>query len=349
MSIPIEKRELQDGWVLTCRGSDGGDLRLSDINVKRENLLCEVLGGDNVFRPLGKDDYIGSPKKNIFPDPSFDSLVSDEDDEEGCVLDEIREIILSAKQHGCWVPGLGGLREPFFYIGVPTQLQDLPLSEPLKTGIDLWQSSAISSFEFMQIAIREVSNQIELHKGEERSIGGLSTQNSPRPNSRRKFNPRVDSVLLLDIKNLTLHLDEFIFRVEKGENKTIFDPVFEGAGSLTVKNVSISLRIEVKKDRVKNENGFWMQRPILQLASFDVRLEKLTILFKETGADWILNTVLKGFRDQINYVVQDNVKKQIMQQVHTALDHVNEMFTKNPELLMTMLGITLDELESVYV
>jgi hypothetical protein len=38
-----------------------------------------------------------------------------------------------------------------------------------------------------------------------------------------------------------------------------------------------------------------------------------------------------------------------MQQVHTALDHVNEMFTKNPELLMTMLGSTLDELESVYV
>ena len=33
---------------------------------------------------------------------------------------------------------------------------------------------------------------------------------------------------------------------------------------------------------------------------FFVMCLELTILFKETGEDWILNTVLKGFRDQIN-------------------------------------------------
>ena len=31
MSIPVERRELADGWVLTCRGKDGGDLTLSDV------------------------------------------------------------------------------------------------------------------------------------------------------------------------------------------------------------------------------------------------------------------------------------------------------------------------------
>src|SRR6056300_1910338 len=33
MSIPIERRELEGGWVLSCRGKQGGDLRLSDISM----------------------------------------------------------------------------------------------------------------------------------------------------------------------------------------------------------------------------------------------------------------------------------------------------------------------------
>jgi hypothetical protein len=41
MSIPVEKRDLGDGWVLTCRGEDGGDLTLTDLVVKRENLVCQ--------------------------------------------------------------------------------------------------------------------------------------------------------------------------------------------------------------------------------------------------------------------------------------------------------------------
>lgn len=41
MSIPIEKRDLGDGWMLTCRGEDGGDLTLTDLVVKRENLVCQ--------------------------------------------------------------------------------------------------------------------------------------------------------------------------------------------------------------------------------------------------------------------------------------------------------------------
>jgi hypothetical protein len=41
MSIPVEKRDLADGWVLTCRGADGGDLKLTDLSIKKENLTCQ--------------------------------------------------------------------------------------------------------------------------------------------------------------------------------------------------------------------------------------------------------------------------------------------------------------------
>lgn len=41
MSIPVEKRDLADGWVLTCRGADGGDLTLTDLNIRRDNLTCQ--------------------------------------------------------------------------------------------------------------------------------------------------------------------------------------------------------------------------------------------------------------------------------------------------------------------
>jgi len=137
MAIPIDKRPLQDGWVLTCRSKDGGDLRLSDVSVLRENLLLHVLGGDNVFQPLsglsGKADYIGSPRS----DNASISLCSDpsNDEEEESVLDEVRELILSAQSYGAWVAGVGGLKKARYYDGVPHQLAGLPLSDQLKTQI----------------------------------------------------------------------------------------------------------------------------------------------------------------------------------------------------------------------
>lgn len=353
MSIPIEKRELQDGWVLTCRSKDGGDLRLSDISVKRENLMCQVVGSDNVFQPiLGKDDYIGTPTN--LQCPTFDSDVVVGDEEEESVLEEVRELILIAQRHGDWVTGVGGVQAPSQFNGVPYPLHDLPLTQTLKTGIDLWQSSAISDFEFIQIAIRDVSSQIQRQKEYEEKNGKINVVPVSLPKEKmqqpihhhpKRFNPRLDPTLLfLDIKNLTLHLDEFTFRVEKGENRTIFDPVFEGSGSLTVQNVSITLRVEVKKERV-NKHGFKAERPVLQLTKFDVRLEKLKLVFKETGADWILNSVLKGFRDQITEIVQDNLKEQISQQVHIILDQANGLIYNNPDLLMQILGVTVNNLE----
>jgi hypothetical protein len=137
MAIPIDKRPLQDGWVLTCRSKDGGDLRLSDVSVLRENLLLSVLGGDNVFQPLsglsGKADYIGSPRS----DNASISLCSDPSDDYGedSVLDEVRELILSAQSHGAWMAGVGGLKKAHYYDGVPHQLAGFPLSDQLKSRI----------------------------------------------------------------------------------------------------------------------------------------------------------------------------------------------------------------------
>jgi hypothetical protein len=54
MSIPVEKRDLGDGWVLTCRGENGGDLTLSDVNIKRENLTCQGMSAKwCLYRPRG--------------------------------------------------------------------------------------------------------------------------------------------------------------------------------------------------------------------------------------------------------------------------------------------------------
>ena len=134
MSIPIERRELQDGWVLTCRSKDGGDLRLNDLSVLRENLFLSVLGSDNVFHPLSGKDYIGSPRSSPI---SVGSDLNDDNSQEESVLDEVRDLILSAQAHGHWIAGVGGLREAHHFIsnGMPPQLTGLPMSDKLKTQI----------------------------------------------------------------------------------------------------------------------------------------------------------------------------------------------------------------------
>ena len=117
MSIPIERRPLQDGWVLTCRSKDGGDLRLSDLSVLRENLLLQVLGGENVFHPSNSSkEFIGSPGKKSPVTVDSDLTDEEKEEEEESVLDEIRELITSAQMHGSWMAGVGGLRE-VSYVG----------------------------------------------------------------------------------------------------------------------------------------------------------------------------------------------------------------------------------------
>lgn len=105
MSIPIERRELEGGWVLTCRGKQGGDLCLSDISTDRENFLCYVLGGDeNVLQPLANT----LPRAKL--DTSFDTTGTDVS-ADGSILGEVRELIVSAQQYNNWVVGVNGIKD----------------------------------------------------------------------------------------------------------------------------------------------------------------------------------------------------------------------------------------------
>ena len=215
------------------------------------------------------------------------------------------------------------------------------MSDTLKAGIDLWQVSAISDDELLEIAIRDVSYQIS--HTDDICNGGTKSFSQQSSQQRHEFNPREDpTVLFLDIKNLTMNLNEFTFRVEKKE-PTIFDPVFEGGGSIMVKNLSLVLKVEIKKERVK-KNGVELYRPVFHLATLDVGLDKLKIVFTETGADWLLNSVLKGFRRQTSEIVEAILKEQITQQVHSLLENANGFIDANPDLLIGLLGITLDDL-----
>jgi hypothetical protein len=105
MSIPVERRALGDGWVLSCHGEDGGDLTLSDVSIKRENLTCQILGGDSFFFPMFGDDEVDALS---IGSGGSGSLGTPECKEES-ILDHIREMIIQAQQHGCWQAGVGGV------------------------------------------------------------------------------------------------------------------------------------------------------------------------------------------------------------------------------------------------
>jgi hypothetical protein len=44
MSIPVEKRDLADGWTLTCRGAGGGDLTLTELIIKVRIIYRQLFG-----------------------------------------------------------------------------------------------------------------------------------------------------------------------------------------------------------------------------------------------------------------------------------------------------------------
>jgi len=109
MSIPVERRDLGEGWVLTCRGEDGSDLTLSDVKIKRENLVCQILGGDTLFFPMfgGDEDGDAAPSSSPAAPSSLAGKPSDYAEES--ILDHIRGLLLQAQSHGCWKSGIGGV------------------------------------------------------------------------------------------------------------------------------------------------------------------------------------------------------------------------------------------------
>ena len=333
------------------------------------------MGGDTIFFPMlgSMDDMdnssnaasnISSP---VRPKPVHTVV------QESSILDHIREMILNAQRFGCWQVGVGGVNNPPSDKYVANALGGLPVSSVLNCAIDLWRNLEIDDDELLEIAIRDVSYQIQLQKQREDVDDNFTARetkddcpptDSPVQHSwqgttptsfeefssepcRRRFNPRVDpTVLYLEIKKLTFNLENFMFRIEKHESKrTIFDPVFEGTGSVLVKNVSVKLRVECVKDYIENKSGREIAVPMLQLNELDVSLEKVNLRVQDTGADWLLNKIVEGFGDKFTEVMSTNLCDQLRKQIEEALHNLNMYFEANPDVLLGLLDVSLDDLD----
>lgn len=248
---------------------------------------------------------------------------------------------------------------------VASVLRGLPITSVLSCAIDLWRNLEIDDDELLEIAIRDVSYQIQLHKElEEKAIEANPDQNlealdlnNPAPGMRssisgsasfddttKRFNPRLDpTVLLLEMKNLTLHLERFRFRIEKAK-RTIFDPVFEGCGTVSIQNLNILLRVECARERI-GKVGSSSVAPVLLLRELEVEIGTVRLKVEDTGADWLLNKAVKGFSENITEVVESNLKEQLQEQIQKALEQMNSYFLVNQDILLNLLGISLDDLE----
>lgn len=362
MSIPIERIDVSDGWVLTCRDKDGGHLSLSDIVWSKENLVCRILGSGNLF--ASGESLSPSISEGIMPYSNEESLVEEEQEiEEVSILDHIKELLLNAQKHGCWKPGRGGVSQHVSQSN--TALDGIPISQVLSCGIDLWKNLEIDDDELMEIVIRDISYQIQKQKDHEEQHDCIEVQEFRSPvnhwgsnsiksststdeeplTKQRRFNPRVDPTLLyLDLRGMTFNLEEFMFRVEPKERYSVFDPVFEGIGTLIIRNTSIKMRVECRKERIM-KLGTEVPVPVLQLQELDIGLDRVKFKFMETGADWILNKVMSGFSKNVTDILHNTLKEEIVSQIHLALEHLNAFIEVNPDLILKVLGITMDDLE----
>ena len=86
---------------------------------------------------------------------------------------------------------------------------------------------------------------------------------------------------------------------------------------------------------------------ILQIQELDVGLESMDLKVKDTGfgSEWLLNRAVDVFGDNITKVVEENLKDQILEQSRIAIENLNSYFLVNPNMLLTMLGISMDDLE----
>jgi hypothetical protein len=375
ISIPIEKREVGEGWVLTCRGRNGKDLTLSNVGFEQDNLLCKVLGSHNV---LGLDEV------DLVPKQSMGSLMKDSalsSDKEGnieiSILDHVAELIRNAQNHGCWEVDVTSFDFPLSTTLTASSLNGLPLSRVLRCAIDLWENLQIDDDELLEIAIREISHQIQMQKINEDGHelgdtdwpeeGGkicemheayigkgvsfdvdicntISIESNATGNGRR-FDPCKDpTVLFLGMNQLTCCLDDFSYRLEPAESNSIFDPVFEGVGTLAIKNASVRIRIECRKERIR-KLGKEVTVPVLQVQELEIGLEEVKFEFKETGVDWFLNKIVSNFSDKITALVRENLQEQISLTLGNTLETLNSYIEVNPDVMLKVLGITIDDLE----
>lgn len=351
------------------------DLTLSHVHIEKDNLLCNVFGSQNV---LGLDE-INLDGKNSKNDLNNDPLLCDQDGNiEVSILDHVAELVRNAQSHGCW-----DVDSASYVVSRPcsssSPLDGLPLSEVLICAVDLWENLQIDDDELLEIAIREISYQIQMHKGKTDDSIDPGDGDWPEESSRikqlhddytqhkgpsfdvdicntlsiesnnsgtgRRFDPRKDpTVLYLGMNQLTCRLDDFNYRLEPVKSKSIFDPVFEGVGSLKIKNASIKIRVECRKERI-SKLGEDMTVPVLQVQELDIGLEQVQFQFKETGADWLLNKVVENFTENITQVVRDNLKEQISLSIDRTLDTLNRYIAVNPDIMLKILGISIEDLE----
>ena len=119
MSIPVEKRELGDGWVLSCHGADGGGITLTDVTIRRENLVCQIMGGDTLF-PMFTDiesSRTFTPDTVVTESDSACNTILRYENEES-ILDHIKVLILNAQKYGCWEEGFGGICQVSQHFGI---------------------------------------------------------------------------------------------------------------------------------------------------------------------------------------------------------------------------------------
>lgn len=382
------------------------------------------MGGDSLLFPASSDlsDKVKNRSNSIVSPLSLSSMTPSMTTkvqvvEETSILSVIKNVILNAKRDGCWRIGKGGINHPPSDKSAAAALDNLPVSSVLNCGIDLWRNLEIDDDELLEIAIRDVAYQIQLHEDgghnedgndedgndEELKINthasnidanptdetkedytapttrlsavglddeswqtskstsfpdDLSGEVSPTQQhqqhspQRHRFNPRIDpTVLFLEIKKLTFNLENFLFRIEKHESKkTIFDPAFEGTGSILVKNVLIKLRVECVKGYIPKPPGRNdIPVPVLQLSELDVSLEQVKLAVQDTGADWVLNKIVDGFGDKFAEIISVNLCDQVRKQMEEALLNINGYFEENPEVLLGVLDISLDDLDELTV
>lgn len=78
-----------------------------------------------------------------------------------------------------------------------------------------------------------------------------------------------------------------------------------------------------------------------------VELENMQLRVKDTGfgSDWLLNRAVHVFADNITRVVEENLRDQILEQSRAAVDNLNAYFSVNPNMLLNLLGISMEDLE----
>lgn len=377
MSIPVERREINESWVITCRGRNGKDLTLSNIGLEQDNIFCKVFGSQNVF---GLDDIDMQKRQSIDSVMKESTFNSDEGGNiEISILDHVAELIRNAQRHDCWdVDDVDG---GYFSSGIlsSSSLNGLPLSKVLRCSIDLWENMQIDDDELLEIAIREISYQIQVQKAKEEeeevdeeiewlverhrilelhesysSSKGFSfdvdiintfSMEGNEPGKGRRFDPKNDpTIFFLGLNQLTCSLENFTYRLEPAEINSVFDPVFEGVGDLAIRNASIKIRIECKKGPIE-KMGEEVYVPRLCLKELEIGLEKVKFQFKETGADWVLNKLVSNFSDKITMIVRENIQSAMTLSIENALDTMNKYIEVNPDPILKILGIDIDDLE----